>query len=191
MKKDIRERLLQKRNNHPEEELVKKSRKIKERLFLTGEYIQAENILFYVSKGKEVRTEEVIKESIGRKRVLIPVTDTEKHTITPVEIENYDEDLAPGNFSILEPKEDIREEFPLEDIDTVIVPGIAFDRRGNRVGYGKGYYDKLLSQMTDVMTIGLAYRFQLVERIPAEKHDVAVKKIITEKETIDCEIKWF
>ena len=94
--------------------------------------------------------------------------------------------LKKNKFGILEPA-DTSKIFNKEDIDLVIMPGVAFDRSGNRVGYGGGYYDKFLCEMSsDIPTIALAYNIQILKELPSEKHDIKVDMVITEKETIKC-----
>ena len=85
----------------------------------------------------------------------------------------------------MEPKKKFFRPVSPEDIDLVIVPGIAFDRSGERIGYGMGFYDRFLKKIRkDTSSIGLAYEFQIVDDIPSEETDVKVNKIITEKRVI-------
>ncbi len=89
-------------------------------------------------------------------------------------------ELRRGRFNLQEPLPDRAVPLPLEQIGCIILPGLAFDRRGYRVGYGKGYYDRFLSRFTDLpILIGIAFDFQLCERIPADSHDIPVDFIVT------------
>lgn len=98
------------------------------------------------------------------------------------EISNYDTDVSPGAWGIPEPREP-RPVGPGE-IDLIIVPGAAFDCRGNRLGYGAGFYDKLLATFTGT-TVALAFEAQIVAMVPADLHDIPVGVIVTEKRAID------
>ncbi|MBI4399828.1 5-formyltetrahydrofolate cyclo-ligase, partial [Candidatus Micrarchaeota archaeon] len=94
------------------------------------------------------------------------------------------EELAPGAYGILEPKKEFLRPAGYEEIQLVIVPGIAFDLKGNRIGYGLGYYDKLLPKLK-CPKLALAFNFQVLPEIVEEKHDVKVDKIITETDVIN------
>ena len=157
-----------------------KSEKIIETLFKSPEYIKAKKVLFYVSIGKEVNTRQAIDMSIGEKKVFIPYIVGKDIEIS--EISSLSE-TVPGSFGIPEPI--LKNPLPIREIDLIIVPGIAFDDLGNRIGYGMGYYDKLISK-SSAPCIALAYESQIYPMIPVEEHDKRVDKIITEKKVIDC-----
>ena len=185
MKGKIRKEINGMRDNTPDSELNERSERIKENLFRASEFVNAKTILFYVSTRSEVRTEQMIKDSLKLgKKVAVPSTDLEKHMLCSFELKDFEKELAPGAFGIPEPKKGVCNEIPIEEIDLITIPGTAFDRKGDRIGYGKGFYDKLLSSMKDVTTIGLAYDFQIVPQIPEEEHDVKVDMIVTENEII-------
>ena len=179
MKSKIREEINGIRNGKPISELSEKSGRIKENLFRMPEFGNARTVMFYVSTRNEVHTEEMIREALSMgKNVCVPRTDVNTHSLTCIRIEDFDRDLSPGAFGIPEPK--TGEAVQPENIDLVIVPGTAFDRMGNRIGYGKGFYDRLLPSMDGVNTIGLAYGFQIVDSITTEEHDVSVRNVVTE-----------
>ena len=181
MKQALKQKALEERDKHPEEHRHSKSCTIASHLYSLPEYKSAHMILFYVSIGSEVNTHDMIVHALKQgKRVCVPVTDKEVHEITPCEIRSFDE-LSKGAFGIPEPIE--RKPVPLSQIDLVVVPGVAFDEQGNRLGYGMGYYDKLLKKMK-APAIALSFELQLLPSIPAESHDVKVSKIVTEKRVI-------
>jgi 5-formyltetrahydrofolate cyclo-ligase len=188
MKNILRDTILSRRNSIPEEQRKEKSVLIKEQLFNLEEYHKANNILFYVSTKSEVLTEDMIKESINKgKKVFVPITDITTKQLIISELHDFDTELAPSTYGILEPKKIYHRIVSIDNIDMVIVPGIVFDLHGNRIGYGGGYYDRLLSSVAeDVYVIGLCFECQLIDAIPAEWHDMLVKKIITEKRVIVC-----
>lgn len=103
--------------------------------------------------------------------IFLPVTDLKN--------------LAPGTFGIMEPTG--RHPAAWEELDLVLVPGLAFDLKGNRLGFGKGYYDRALPQLNNsAMTVGLAYSFQIVEQLPTDQGDIPVKALLTEKGFTHC-----
>jgi 5-formyltetrahydrofolate cyclo-ligase len=186
MKKDIRSTILKKRSSIPRSEVQKKSKLIKERVFQMQEFKEAKTILFYVSYDKEVDTHEMIRESLGmKKHVVVPKTDMNNRTIICSSLTRWD-DLLSGAYNILEPRRECVNEVSPESIDLMIIPGVAFDCQGNRIGHGMGYYDRLLQKKIITHCVGLAFELQIVESIPSEKHDVKVEKIVTEERIIIC-----
>lgn len=186
MKKEIRSTILKKRNRMRFEEVVEKSKRIKENVFQMNEFKNAKSILFYISYDNEVNTHEMIKESLKlKKQVIVPKTDTRNHTIICSTLTKWD-DLVSGAYNILEPRQDCFNEISSDLIDLMIIPGIAFDYHGNRIGHGMGYYDRLLKKKNNAHCLGLAFEFQIVDTISAEKHDVRVEQIVTEKRIITC-----
>jgi len=187
VKEKIRRAVGKLRNNHSPRELDGKSAVIVSKLFETGEYKRAKTVVFYASKEGEVNTMPAIKRALGEKTVLVPFVSGGE--IIPVRIRSPRE-LAPGSFGVPEPVKEVVEKkenrFSPGRADLVIVPGVAFDEKGNRIGYGKGYYDKFLKKTSKARTVALAFEFQVVPEIPTENHDVTVQKIITEKRIIDC-----
>jgi len=185
MKDKLRKELIKIKNNLSKSEVLKKSNLIKKRLFEMNEYKQASKVLFYISYDNEVHTHDMIKETMSnRKKIVVPVTDKEKKKLILSELKNWN-DLTHGSYNILEPRRERIIEVTLDSIDLIIVPGIGFDKHGNRVGHGGGYYDKLLESAT-VPSIGLAFHLQLLDKINLEEHDISVHKIVTEKEVIYC-----
>ncbi len=182
-KRRIRKEILSKRDREPEDLRRKKSRKIKKKLFSLKEFKKAPTILFYYSKGSEVETKEMMEETLRKgKRVLLP--KVREREIYLGEIKDLKKDVEKGSFGILEPKETYRKTTP-KGIDMVILPGIVFDLKGERIGYGKGYYDRFLKKFPrTIPLIGLAYDFQVINNISGKKHDRRVSKIITETQII-------
>jgi len=147
------------------------------------EYHAAKTIMFYVDVRDEVRTRQALPDAVGSgKRIVVPYcVDGELELFW---LENMDE-LELGMYRILEPKNELRivesKRLQPTDLDLVMVPGVAFDRKGGRTGHGKGYYDKLLQHARlDAPLIALAFECQMFEKIPAESHDIYMDKIVTE-----------
>jgi len=182
MKNQLKESILEKRNSLPQEEIIEKSNKIKNNLFNLAQYKKSKTIMFFVSFNSEVSTHDMIKESLKTKTVIVP--KVAHHEIEPSVIIDFDNLVPGGKFGILEPIEAMK--IAYKNIDLILVPGIAFDKEGHRIGYGFGYYDKFLKKVPKAFKIGLAFDFQVVDKVPREEHDVPVDLIVTEKEVIEC-----
>jgi 5-formyltetrahydrofolate cyclo-ligase len=186
MKQRIREEILSLRNDHPKDERERKDEEIRRLLLSLPEFRRAKRILFYVSVRGEVDTREMISESMRMgKNIAVPITEVETKSLSISELNDANKDMEPGAFGIPEPS------YPIiispESLDLMIIPGVAFDRSGNRIGYGMGFYDRFLSGLhKDIPSIALAYGFQIVSGIPEHAGDVRVHKIVTESGVIDC-----
>jgi 5,10-methenyltetrahydrofolate synthetase len=183
-KKLIREGIIKKRNLIDEN--IKKIWDVKIKEFITNFdlYNLSSSIFIFVGFGSEVDTINIIKDSLKvNKRVYVPKIDNKNKEMKVIRIKSINE-LKPGIWGILEPESD--EELD-EDLDLIIMPGVAFTRSGERVGYGGGYYDKFLEKASpNIPKIVLAFSFQVLESLPQESFDIKVNYIITEKEIIDC-----
>lgn len=187
MKKAFREQLLRKRDRISPALKEKKEAAIRRRLFASAEFRNAKNILFYASFRSEVDTMACIDKALSKGiKTALPRVMKAEHLLKLYLINSRD-DLVPGTWGIPEPDAGRCEEVSLDSIDTAIVPGAGFDTSGNRIGYGAGYYDKLLSDPRKrPVIIALAFEEQMVPSLPGEVHDVRMDKIITDKRTIDC-----
>jgi 5-formyltetrahydrofolate cyclo-ligase len=159
-----------------------RSARIEDRLFTLPEFRTASVVMFFASFQSEVETHDMIRRAIREgKRVVLPKVRGKELEI--VEIGDYDADVRPGAWGIPEP--DTGAPVALKDIGLIIVPGAAFDERGNRIGYGAGFYDRLLPAY-DGPTVALSFDAQIVPAVPADPHDVPVKRIVTETRTIEA-----
>lgn len=178
----LRKKILNLLRNQKEEDRFKKSRRILKKLFAIRKVQQARTILFYASFDGEVETFEMIKQAqrLGKK-IALPVVMKDQKKIVPALIENPQEDLQIGHYGIKEPTGVCMRFVELEQIDLILVPGIAFDKKNNRLGRGHGYYDRFLSAVpASIPAFGLAFDFQVVECLPRpEEHDVKVSRVIT------------
>jgi 5-formyltetrahydrofolate cyclo-ligase len=186
MKEQIRSAVMEKRRCLAVSEVLEKSRRIKQRVFALDEFKEAQRVLFYVSYDNEVSTHEMIKESLAMgKQVIVPKVNKRNRSMSISLLTRW-EDLEACAYNILEPKPDCIKEVPVHSIDLMIVPGVVFDSKGNRIGHGFGYFDRLLQNCKKAHVLGLAFECQLVDSIPAETHDVCVEKIVTEERIIIC-----
>lgn len=161
------------------------SQAIVQQFMASEEYQRAKTVLFYVDVRSEVRTRHSLPAALQSGKTVIIPWCTETVELALFRLESMDE-LTVGMYKILEPKAELRllpeKQVDPNEIDLVMVPGVAFDRRGARMGHGKGYYDKLLENVRpDTPLIALAFECQLFPEIPVAPHDVYMNKIITEK----------
>jgi len=180
-KKRLRQEVLKRLRSHKEEHRLTKSSKIASKLFLLKEFLKAKTVLFYLSFDGEVDTVRMIKNTIKQgKRVAIPVVRSESKEIIPSLLKDMDTELKTGPYGIAHPKEEYIRPIPLDTIDLVVVPGLAFDEAGNRLGRGMGYYDRFLCRLPkECPTVGLAFDFQMIRDFPPlEPHDLSVTKVL-------------
>jgi 5-formyltetrahydrofolate cyclo-ligase len=166
-------------------------RAICQRLLAQPRYLDALSIHCYLALPGEAATEPIVRAALaGGKQVAVPVVGPEDHRLLCARIDDYDRDLAPGYRGILEPPPGSRRLVDPEQINFYIVPGVAFDPRGFRLGRGLGYYDRCLAGVKGRATIcALAYELQVVDALPGEPHDVRVDLIVTEARVIEAKGK--
>lgn len=181
-KKEIRSYIKELKKNLSEDEIRVRSNRIAEKFYAQPYYNQSKNIYLYVSYNQEVDTVGIIKHILeDKKRVAVPkvIDDTmEFHEITNLE------QLSEGAFGILEPvvNKPVSENPEWASSNLMIVPGLAFDKSGNRIGYGGGYYDRYIHKYPDRigLKIAFAYDFQVLEHIEIESFDEKIDGIITD-----------
>jgi 5-formyltetrahydrofolate cyclo-ligase len=179
-KHNLRKLIQDKRNAIPAEERINKSRKAAEKFFLTKDYMEATNILLYFPFRSEIDTTIIIKKALQDcKKIILPrVLDK---NLDLYFIENYEHQLKKGSYGIMEPVPELCKPAEISDIDLAIVPGVCFDKNFNRLGYGGGFYDKLLPLLNNnVKKIALCFEMQVLPEIPISDYDIKVDKIITE-----------
>ena len=181
-KTEVREEIRRLRDSLSTDDIHSKSEAIESRLWQLIREQQSESIMFYIAFGSEVRTENSINRAIDDgKTVIVPVCSASgKRELLPSRLLDLRWEVAESTFGILEPKPEFRRPFPPEKIDMVVVPGLAFDERGYRIGYGAGYYDHFLPKCSQALFVGLVYEMQIIECAFPLAWDVPVHKIITE-----------
>ena len=177
-KRELRKAILKIRDSLSDRERKEKSEAIWNKLSRTDEFISAGMIYFFVGYGSEVQTSFMIKKTLEMgKRVAVPRV-VNKTDMRFSEIHSLDE-LVLGYMGILEPEECAEAVNTAPDL--VILPGVAFDRSHNRMGYGRGYYDRFLASIDpDIAGIAVCFEAQIVDEIPAEETDIRADMIITE-----------
>ena len=180
-KTNLRDELLTERNAMSNEKVSALSQEITTR-FISYFFNEKIQLMTYVSMGKEADTTGLIEAAFELGiSVSVPKTYT-KGRMLFYEITSLDT-LVQGRFQVMEPRDTDRVSVPNERT-RMVIPGLAFDRKGNRIGYGSGYYDRYLQAFPDVQKIGLAYDFQVHEEIPVSHWDVPLDYIITESQII-------
>lgn len=164
------------------------SERISRNLFACEEFKRSRHLMAYMSLEKEVQTDSIIKISLKMgKKVYLPVVDKNKKELRVTELPGLDIEFESGPFGIREPAEkELRWASP-RVLDCVIIPGVAFDVNGGRLGFGGGYYDRLLKcLLPESSRVGVAFAFQVLDALPQREHDQKVRKLITENNTMDC-----
>ncbi|MDD2751667.1 MAG: 5-formyltetrahydrofolate cyclo-ligase [Candidatus Omnitrophica bacterium] len=176
-KKRFRSKILLRLKTQKEDSRERKSQFIKIKLFRTQLFKKAKIVMFYIAFDGEVNTKEMIREAKNLGKVIaVPVCRNNKITIRPCLLKDRAK-LVRGPYGVSEPA--VKSAINLEDLDLVIVPGVAFDRKNNRLGRGKGCYDRFLKRLPKrIKSIGLAYDFQIFPEIPATKTDWKLNRVI-------------
>ena len=188
LKAQIRREIALKRLAMSEDKCLARSLAIEQNLFSLPEFVARKTIAFYMALDREVQTRGMIRQAIGLgKQALIPKINGEEGHFVWSEIRDIDREVTRGTFGILEPREHYLRIIPCKAIELVIVPGVAFDVEGRRIGFGRGYYDRMLAQLEETcFRVGLAFELQIVPEIPHLEHDIPVHKLITEERLISC-----
>jgi len=182
-KRELRQQVLSKRALLTEEERLAKSAEIQRKVLELPEYKLARSVMMFLDFKDEVETTRLALKVIeDQKELVVPRCGPER-TLIPARIKDLETDLAPGMWGIREPKKDTLKKVQEEVIDLVIVPGVAFDLQGGRLGYGGVYYDRFLPKLRpQVKRLGLAFSCQLINKVPMEEYDLPLDILITEKE---------
>ena len=184
-KRFLRKKMKYKRDSINKDDKAIKDKIIKEKLKETKFYKNSTNIFIYIGFGSEIDTKEYIKEFLSEgKNVFVP--RIKDNIMEAVKIDSIS-DLVKNKYGIPEPSYNLyKTSDGSKNIDLIIVPGLAFDITGGRLGYGGGYYDRYLEdKFKNIPKIALAYDFQVINNVPTDKHDIRVDYIITEKREID------
>jgi 5-formyltetrahydrofolate cyclo-ligase len=183
-KDTIRKRLLKKRSLLDKMTVKNLSHFIQEEALASNTFKNSRIIAVYDAVRNEVRTDDIVKVALqANKDVYFPQWNPETCDIRFFKVDDLSE-LQETSWGTREPKPDPSREISRLAFDLIIVPGVVFDKRGYRLGYGYGGYDRILAGIAD-RAWGLAYDFQLLDRLPIEPHDVACARIITEKRLIE------
>lgn len=162
-----------------------RSVRVCERLSAMDGFASSETVLMYAALASEVDLDPLMRLALGRGvRVCVPRVDWDSRTMTAALVSNLDEDLVMGRYGVRSPGAWCAE-IPLSGLEMVLVPGLAFDRFGARLGRGAGFYDRLLDGGIECPTVGVCFADQIVERVPTEEHDCAMDRVVCE----ECELR--
>lgn len=181
-KEQIRKKIIQSRNQMTSAEVSEKSSIIVQKVLKTPEYEEANNILLYADYRHEVMTREIFDNAVlHKKKVFFPKSNADC-TMDFYQVVSVKQ-LESGYKGIKEPVADERYLYHYDrtDDNLIIVPGVAFDMQGYRIGYGKGFYDRFLQDKRQMTVMGLCFSSQIVEEIPHNKYDIRMDKIVTEE----------
>jgi len=169
-----------------ESEILEKTSAIGNRLFEFANFLESKIALLYVNGNLEVQTQSIIQKSYNyNKIVVLPAFDPEGFQMKLMKVDSSEQELTPGPRGVLEPDASKCKVVPIDRIDIAIIPGLAFDEKGGRIGSGTGYYDRLIPRLAiTTRKVALTFEEQLVPQVPMESHDKHVDIIITDKRII-------
>ena len=184
-KRELRARILRERDATPAEDRATASASITALLLAREDFASSKTVLLTLPFGSEWDTRALLRAALaGAKTVALPRVNLATGVLDICAITRLEHDAAPGYRGIPEPAAHC-ELLGVASIDWVLVPGVAFDRAGHRIGYGGGYYDRLLPLLrADAHRVAGAFELQLVDHVPAASHDVAVDAVVTEARSI-------
>lgn len=187
-KKTLRQEVLARRDQLSWQEVEIFSAEIAKKMFALPEYEAADTIMYFLNFAKEVITLPMVPQTLAHgKRVVVPKTVPQERRLILSEVLDVGEDLAPGLWDIPEPKADRLRPVAPAVVDFVVVPGVAFDEEGNRLGYGGGYYDRFFAHLRQgVPLVAVTFEVQILSAVPVASWDRRVDLIVTEKRVIDC-----
>ena len=169
-----------------ESDIAKKVKSIEDRLFEFANFLEAKIALLYVSGDIEVQTKNIIKRAYSyNKIVVLPAFDPKTFEMELMKVDKFAQELKPGPRGVPEPNAAHYKIVPIDRIDIAIIPGIAFDEKGGRIGTGRGYYDRLIPNLAvTTRKVALTLEEQIIPQVPMESHDKHVDIIITDKRII-------
>jgi 5-formyltetrahydrofolate cyclo-ligase len=183
-KRRIRSEIQEKRDSLDGSIRHKKSRQIANRFMGLSQYDKSSHILAYYPFRSEIDTRIIIRDAIARgKRIALPRVG--KEDLELFYIKDLEQDLESGSYDIMEPIPSRCEKAEPSQIDLLLVPGVSFDRKHNRLGYGGGFYDRLLTSIPgSVPRIALSFDLQVIDEIPVSGHDLKIDILVTESQII-------
>ncbi len=181
MKKQLRAKILNRLLNISRKERAEKSSLIKRKVFALPEFKKAKRIMFYVSKPSEVDTGPMIEQSIQMgKEVVVPAILPGSRNLVSCRLKDCRQGLVTGPYGVDQPEVTKDSLINPKKIDLFIIPGLAFDSKGNRLGRGQGYYDRFSARVPHTPRIGVAFKFQMVNDLPCDRYDQPVNKLVSD-----------
>jgi 5-formyltetrahydrofolate cyclo-ligase len=185
-KHEIRNRVAQLLDALPEKELLERTRQIEDRLFEFANFLEAKIVLLYLNGKLEVASRNIIQKSYdANKIVVLPAISQESLKLSLLKVDSLDTDLISDSGGKFSPDPNRCKRVPIDRIDIALIPGVAFDEKGGRIGMGDGFYDRLIPKLpATTRKVALAFDDQVLSQVPMESHDKHVDIIITEKRVI-------
>jgi len=185
-KQEIRNNIATILENLSDKEIAKKTKQIEDNLFEFANFLEAKIVLLYINKKSEVASRNIIKRCLDyNKIVILPAFDTKAYKMKLMKVDALDNDLITGPRGILEPDINRCKIVPVDCVDLAIIPGVAFDEKGGRIGTGEGYYDRFIPKLSiTTRKVAIALECQIIQQVPVESHDNHVDIIITEERVI-------
>jgi len=185
-KQEIRNNIATILENLSDKEIAKKIKQIEDNLFDFANFLEAKIVLLYVNNKIEVASRNIIKKCFDFKKIVIlPAFDIKTYEMKLMKVDGLDNGLITGPRGILEPDVNCCKVVPVDCVDLAIIPGVAFDEKGGRIGTGEGYYDRFIPKLSvTTRKVAIALECQIIQQVPVESHDKYVDIIITEERII-------
>ena len=185
-KQEIRDNIATILENLSDKEIAKKTKQIEDNLFEFANFLESKIVLLYVNNKTEVPSRDIIKKCFGfDKIVILPAFDIKTYEMKLMKVDGLDNGLITGPRGILEPDVNRCKVVPVDCVDLAIIPGVAFDEKGGRIGTGEGYYDRFIPKLSvTTRKVAIALECQIIQQVPLESHDKYVDIIITEERII-------
>lgn len=182
----IRQNTIEMLENMPEEERLERTRLITDKLVQFANVIEAQVVLLFFDRKYDIDMAPVILYCLeNAKTVLLPVFDPPKHKARLFRINEPRRDLTKGISGMIEPNPNRCKEIPFDHVDIAILPGLAFDEKGGRLGYGEGRYDRMMGRFPiTTRKLAVAFENKIISHVPMESHDRYVDIILTDQRTI-------
>ncbi|MEN8806418.1 MAG: 5-formyltetrahydrofolate cyclo-ligase [Desulfobacterales bacterium] len=185
-KADIRKEIAAAIGRLSVDELAEKTSLIENRLFDFANFLESKIALMYIENPNEVKSADIIRRTFDQNKIVVlPLVKTDTKKFKLFKIDDFVKDLKSGQNGILQPDPGRCRTVPIDCIDIAIIPGVAFDEKGGRIGSGDGYYDRLIPHLpVTTRKVALALDYQIIPQVPIESHDKHVDIIITDKRII-------
>lgn len=183
-KQTTRNQLLEQLLSLTQREVERRSKNVEQKIQRLSEYIKAQYVMAYYPLKGEVNLLGMLRKDLTRKIICFPVIEGDR--LIPYRVKDIDSDFVSGPFGVRQPDPKRCDAVSPSDIDVVLVPGVAFDRKRNRLGRGGGYYDRFLKKLEKkTRTVGVAFDIQLLDTLPhLSSHDVGVDMVFTETDAL-------
>lgn len=185
-KKSVLAEISEKLAKFTKDEMAEKQAQIEQNLLEFANFMEAQLALLYIERSSEIPTGNIIKKSLDiKKGIVLPSFSDARHAINLLRIHSFGADLVKGDQGRLEPDPETCKKVTLDQIDIAVIPGLAFDEKGGRLGFGEGYYNRLIAKLPETTRkISIAFEEQVADHVPMESRKYNLDIIITDKRII-------